>query len=101
MIIRKSAAEIETMAQAGRVVAETLALVAEHLQPGVGTGELDAIAEAFIRAEGGVPTFKGYRGYPAATCLSPNSIVVHGIPGSTVLARGDILSADGVNLATS
>ncbi len=99
MIIRKSAAEIETMARAGRVVAETLALVAEHAQPGITTAELDAIADEFIRAEGGIPTFKGYRGYPAATCLSPNDMVVHGIPGPTRLQDGDVLSVDvGVTL---
>ena len=99
MIIRKSAAEIETMARAGRVVAETIALVEEHVQPGITTGELDAIADEYIRAQGGVPTFKGYRGYPAATCLSPNDMVVHGIPGRIKLADGDILSVDvGVTL---
>jgi methionyl aminopeptidase len=99
MIIRKSQSEIETMARAGRVVAETLALLEEHIQPGITTGELDAIAEEFIRSHGGVPTFKGYRGYPAATCLSPNDMVVHGIPGATKLAPGDVLSVDvGVTL---
>jgi methionyl aminopeptidase len=99
VIIRKSAQEIETMARAGTVVAETLALIEEHLQPGVTTGELDALAEEFIRSHGGVPTFKGYKGYPAATCLSPNSMVVHGIPGKVKLENGDILSVDvGVTL---
>jgi methionyl aminopeptidase len=99
VIIRKSQQEIETMARAGAVVAETLALLGEHIQPGVTTGELDEIAEEFIRSRGGVPTFKGYKGYPAATCLSPNSMVVHGIPGRTKLENGDILSVDvGVTL---
>jgi methionyl aminopeptidase len=99
MIIRKSQSEIETMARAGHVVAGTLALLEEHIQPGITTGELDAIAEEFIRSQGGVPTFKGYRGYPAATCLSPNDMVVHGIPGTTKLAGGDVLSVDvGVTL---
>lgn len=99
MIIRKSAAEIETMARAGRVVAQTLALIEEHLQPGITTGELDALAEEFIRSHGGEPTFKGYKGYPAATCMSPNSMVVHGIPGKVKLQDGDILSVDvGVTL---
>ncbi len=99
MIIRKSASEIETMARAGVVVAGTLALVEEHLRPGATTSELDAIAEEFIRAHGGEPTFKGYKGYPAATCLSPNSMVVHGIPGKLRLEDGDILSVDvGVTL---
>ena len=99
MIIRKSAQEIETMARAGKVVAETLALVEEHLQPGITTGELDALADEFIRSHNGVPTFKGYKGYPAATCMSPNAMVVHGIPGKLKLEDGDILSVDvGVTL---
>jgi methionyl aminopeptidase len=99
VIIRKSQSEIETMARAGAVVADTLALLEEHIQPGVTTGELDELAEEFIRSRGGVPTFKGYKGYPAATCLSPNAMVVHGIPGKTKLENGDILSVDvGVTL---
>ena len=99
MIVRKSAQEIETMARAGRVVAGTLALLEEHVQPGITTAELDAIAEEFIRSHGGEPTFKGYKGYPAATCMSPNDVVVHGIPGNRTLADGDILSVDvGVTL---
>ena len=99
MIIRKSPAEIETMARAGRVVADTLALLEERIQPGVTTSELDAVAEEFIRSRGGEPTFKGYKGYPAATCLSPNDMVVHGIPGASKLGEGDILSVDvGVTL---
>jgi methionyl aminopeptidase len=99
MIIRKSPAEIDTMARAGDVVAGTLSLLEEHLQPGITTAELDALAEEFIRSHRGVPTFKGYRGYPAATCLSPNSMVVHGIPGKVKLQDGDILSVDvGVTL---
>jgi methionyl aminopeptidase len=99
MIVRKSPQEIETMARAGRVVAETLALLEEQIQPGITTGELDAIAEEFIRSHGGDPTFKGYRGYPAATCMSPNDMVVHGIPGKVSLRDGDILAVDvGVTL---
>jgi methionyl aminopeptidase len=99
MIIRKSREEIETMARAGTVVAETLALLGEQAQPGVTTAELDATAEEFIRSRGGIPTFKGYRGYPASTCLSPNAMVVHGIPGPIELAERDILSVDvGVTL---
>ena len=99
MIIRKSRREIEIMSRAGDVVAGTLALLEQHAQPGVSTAELDATAEEFIRSHEGVPTFKGYKGYPAATCLSRNSMVVHGIPGPTVLEDGDILSVDvGVTL---
>jgi methionyl aminopeptidase len=99
MIIRKSASEIETMAQAGAVVASTLALIGEHIRPGITTAELDALAEEHIHSFGGVPTFKGYRGYPAAICASPNDMIVHGIPGPYVLEGGDILSIDvGVTL---
>ena len=99
MIVRKSRAEIEQMAHAGALVAETLAELARHVGPGVTTEELDAIAEDFIRSNGGVPTFKGYRGYPASICASPNSMVVHGIPGPYRLRDGDVLSVDvGVTL---
>src|SRR5262245_14096193 len=99
MIIRKSRKEIEQMARAGRVVAETLALIGEHVRPGVTTAELDAIADEHIRSQGGVPTFKGYRGYPASICVSPNDMVVHGIPGPYTLREGDVLSVDvGVTL---
>jgi methionyl aminopeptidase len=99
MIIRKSPQEIETMARAGAVVAGTLQLLEESIRPGITTGELDAIAEEYIRSHDGYPTFKGYKGYPAATCLSPNEMVVHGIPGAYALAEGDTLSVDvGVTL---
>jgi methionyl aminopeptidase len=99
MIIRKSPHEIEQMAAAGQVVAETIAHVGEHLEAGITTGELDRIAEEFIRSRGGVPTSKGYRGYPAAICISPNDMVVHGIPGGHVVADGDLITIDvGVTL---
>src|ERR671936_377607 len=99
MIIRKSAAEIDRMARAGAVVADALALIGERAQPGVTTAELDALADEFIRSQGGVPTFLGYRGYPASVCISPNDMVVHGIPGPYVLEDGDVLSVDvGVTL---
>jgi methionyl aminopeptidase len=94
LIIRKSIQEIEGMARAGELVAETIALLGEHLQPGITTGELDRIADEFIRERGGVPTSKGYRGFPAATCISPNSMVVHGIPGEHRVDEGDLISVD-------
>ena len=98
-IIRKSTAEIEQMERAARVVAETLQLVGENVRQGVTTQELDELAEEFILSRGGVPTFKGYRGYPASICTSPNAMVVHGIPGPYELANGDVLSVDvGVTL---
>jgi methionyl aminopeptidase len=99
VIIRKAAGEIERMARAGEVVADTLALIGEHARPGVTTQELDELADEHIRSSGGTPTFKGYRGYPASICVSPNEMVVHGIPGQYTLKDGDILSVDvGVTL---
>ena len=87
------------MAAAGSIVADTIQYVGEHLEPGITTGELDLIAEEFIAARGGVPTSKGYRGYPKAICISPNAMVVHGIPGSYVVGEGDLITIDvGVTL---
>jgi methionyl aminopeptidase len=94
VIVRKSAAEIDRMARAGAVVAETLELIAENLRPGITTADLDRLADEHIRSRGGVPTFKGYRGYPAAICVSPNEMIVHGIPGAYRLEEGDIVSVD-------
>jgi len=99
MIIRKSEKEIDAMARAGRVVADTLALLGETLRAGVTTKELDEVAEEYIRSQGGVPSFKGYHGFPASICTSPNSMVVHGIPGSYRVEEGDLISVDvGVTL---
>jgi methionyl aminopeptidase len=99
MIIRKSEAEIEGMARAGALLAETLALVVEHLEPGVEMLELDRIADEHIEAKGGYPTSKGYSGFPAALCISPNSMVVHGIPTGYRAREGDLISLDlGVTL---
>jgi methionyl aminopeptidase len=99
MIIRKSEQEIEAMGRAGRVVADTLALLGESMRPGVTTKELDGLAEEYIRSQGGAPTFKGYHGFPASICASPNAMVVHGIPGEYRIEDGDLLSVDvGVTL---
>lgn len=99
MIIRKSAQELERMARSGRLVSETLALIGDAIRVGTTTAELDQIAEEYIRGHGGIPTFKGYRGYPGSICASPNEMVVHGIPGPYELKSGDILSVDiGVTL---
>jgi methionyl aminopeptidase len=96
MITIKSPREIDTMAAAGRIVAETLALVARHTKPGVSTAELDRIAEEFIRSHPGArPSFKGLYDFPATLCTSINQEVVHGIPSSKrVLQEGDVLSVD-------
>jgi methionyl aminopeptidase len=99
VIVRKSVSEVDTMARAGTVVASTLELLEREARPGVTTGELDAIAEQHIRSFGGVPTFKGYRGFPGSICASPNDMIVHGIPGQYRLEEGDLLSVDvGVTL---
>jgi methionyl aminopeptidase len=99
VIIRKSRDEIEAMGRAGAVVAETLRTLGETIVPGVTTKELDEVAEEYIRSQGGVPTFKGYRGFPGSICTSPNSMVVHGIPGAYRLDEGDVISIDvGVTL---
>jgi methionyl aminopeptidase len=94
VIVRKTPDEIEKMADAGRVLARCLALLRGKARAGVTTGELDKAAEKFIRSQGGEPAFKGYRGFPGSICASPNSMVVHGIPGAYKLGRGDILSID-------
>jgi methionyl aminopeptidase len=99
VIIKKSPEEIEKMAAAGLVQTAALDLVAGKIRPGVSTEELDAAVERFIRSQGAIPTFKGYRGFPGSICASPNAMVVHGIPGRYRLKRGDILSVDiGVTL---
>lgn len=94
MIVLKSAAEIAAMRKAGRIVAECHARLREWVVPGVTTEELDAKVEALIASRGGIPSFKGYRGYPASTCISVNEEVVHGIPGPRRLQEGDIVGID-------
>ncbi|HYK81968.1 MAG TPA: type I methionyl aminopeptidase [Gemmatimonadales bacterium] len=96
MITIKSPREIETMAAAGRIVASTLALVAQHVRPGVSTEALDRVAEDFIRSHPGArPSFKGLYDFPATLCTSINQEVVHGIPSpKRVLTEGDLLSVD-------
>ncbi len=99
MIVRKSQQEIDGIARAGEVVAETIAVVGEHVQPGVTLEDLDRIGEEVIRERGGIPTSKGYRGFPSALCISPNAMVVHGIPGAYEVQDGDLVSVDvGVTL---
>ena len=94
MIIRKSSREIEKIAAAGALVAETIAHVGGLLRPGVTTDELDHAAGAFIREHGGIPTSEGYKGYPKAICISPNDVVVHGIPDDFVVGEGDLVTID-------
>jgi methionyl aminopeptidase len=94
MIVKKSPAEIDKMAEAGAILVRTMDLLAGKIRPGVTTAELDAAAEKFIRSQGATPAFKGYRGFPGSICASPNHMVVHGIPGKFKLKKGDILSVD-------
>ncbi len=87
------------MARAGKVLRGCLDLLGHAIEPGVTTRDLDRLAEEYIRSEGSIPTFKGYRGFPGSICASPNDMVVHGIPGKTRLNEGDILGVDvGVTL---
>jgi methionyl aminopeptidase len=94
MIQLKTPEEIDRMAAAGRILARCHEILRAKARPGVTTAELDAAAERFIRSQGAEPAFKGYRGFPGSICASPNSMVVHGIPGAYELKRGDILSID-------
>jgi methionyl aminopeptidase len=94
VIVRKTPAEIDAMAAAGAVLVRCHEILRAKARPGVTTAELDEAAERFIRSQGAEPAFKGYRGFPGSICASPNSMVVHGIPGSYALARGDVLSVD-------
>jgi methionyl aminopeptidase len=94
VIIKKSPEEIDRIAAAGAILVRTMSLIAGKVRPGVTTAELDSTAEKFIRSQGAEPAFKGYRGFPGSICTSPNSMIVHGIPGPYRLGRGDILSVD-------
>jgi methionyl aminopeptidase len=99
VIVRKSAAEVAKIDAAGDILAECLDMLAVATKQGVTTAELDRLAERLIRERGGVPTFLGYRGFPASICVSPNDMVVHGIPGKYRVSEGDVISIDvGVTL---
>ncbi|HVF77504.1 MAG TPA: type I methionyl aminopeptidase [Solirubrobacteraceae bacterium] len=93
-IVKKTPEQIDKMAAAGDILVRALELVERKIRPGVTTQELDVAAEKFIRSQGATPAFKGYRGFPGSLCISPNSMVVHGIPGDYTLRKGDILSVD-------
>ncbi|MNN01979.1 Methionine aminopeptidase 1 [compost metagenome] len=94
MIICKSETELGFMREAGRIVAETHRLMAESIEPGITTGELDHIADKFIRSQGALPSFKGYNGFPYSICASVNEELVHGFPSKRKLNEGDIVSLD-------
>lgn len=90
----KSDTELEYMRSAGKVVADTLAMIQKVIKPGITTAEIDKLAEEFILAQGAIPSFKGYGGFPGSICASVNDVVIHGIPNDTVLVEGDIISVD-------
>ncbi|TCJ18260.1 type I methionyl aminopeptidase [Rubrobacter taiwanensis] len=94
MIVRKSRKELEAMREGGRITAGCLGMLRESVRPGVTTAELDRLAEEYIVSRGGRPEFKGYQGFPASICASPNHMIVHGIPGPYRLKEGDIISID-------
>ncbi len=94
MIIRKTPEQIDQMAAAGAIQARCLKMLRAKCRPGITTAELDEAADRFITAQGATPSFKGYRGFPGSICASPNSMVVHGIPGPYALKRGDVISLD-------
>jgi methionyl aminopeptidase len=94
MIIRKTPEQVDQMAAAGDILVRTMKVLKSKARPGITTFELDEAAEKFIRSQGAVPSFKGYRGFPGSICASPNSMVVHGIPGDYECKRGDVLSID-------
>ena len=90
----KTLEEVEIMRESCLLVGDTHAEIAKMIKPGVTTFQLDAAAENFIRSKGAVPSFKNYRGYPYATCISVNDAVVHGFPNNNVLKDGDVVSID-------
>ena len=94
MITIKNAAEIKKMREAGRIIAEVFELIREKIRPGITTGELDLAAERLILRRKAIPVCKGFEGFPAATCISVNNEVIHGIPGQRVIQAGDIVSVD-------
>lgn len=95
MIVLKSESEIAKMREAGRVLARVMRQVSEAIVPGKSTPkQLDDLADRLMADEGVIPSFKGYRGFPASACISVNEVVVHGIPGDEVLQEGDIIGLD-------
>lgn len=94
MVQYKTAAEVELMRESALLVGKALAALAGHIKPGVSTAALDQIADEFIHDHGAVPSFKNFKGYPFATCISVNDAVVHGFPGQHELKDGDIVSID-------
>ncbi len=93
-IILHGPEDFAAMRRTGRLAAEVLDFITPYVQPGVTTGELDALCDQYTRDHGAISAPMGYRGYPKATCISPNHIVCHGIPGDKRLEYGDIVNID-------
>jgi len=94
MIIVKTEKQIQAMRESGKILRDTLLKVEEFIKPGITTKEIDKFAHRYIISRGAKPSCLGYMGYPAATCISVNEVVVHGIPGNRVIQDGDIVSVD-------
>ncbi len=94
MIIIKTPSEIDLIRQSCRILVDTFKEVEGHLKPGITTGEIDKIAEKYIHSRGGVPSFKGFHGFPGTACISIDEQVVHGIPGKRRLEKGQIVGVD-------
>lgn len=94
MITVKTDEELDKMRAAGKIVGDTLRLIESYVKPGVTTLELNSVIEEYIRSCGAIPSFKNYNGFPAAACISPDDVVVHGIPSLRVLKEGEIVSID-------
>lgn len=94
MIYKKSPEELQVMRDGAKILIDTLAALESAIAPGVTTQQLDRIAEKQIVSAGARPSFKGYRGFPASICTSPNQVIVHGIPGPVKLREGDVISLD-------
>ena len=90
----KNERQLQKLRAAGKLVADTFAMIEPYVRPGVTTGELDQLVEAFIRAHGAEPSFKGYNGFTGSICVAVNDVVVHGIPGDLTLREGDIIGID-------
>jgi methionyl aminopeptidase len=94
VIALRTEREIAILREANYIVAEVLATLADMVQPGISTGEMDAAGDGLIRSMGGVPSFLGYRGYPKSTCISVDDVVIHGIPGNRRIRQGEIVGID-------
>lgn len=99
MIFYKSEEEIEIIRESAQVLGKAHGLIAQNIKEGITTLSLDKLAEEFIRDSGGIPSFKGYNGFPFSLCISVNEVVVHGFPGNYIIQDGDVVSVDcGVKL---